>query len=351
MTLWLCARSAQLVRIVRRRGADVVTTRLDDWREVDGLLLPFLATTTRTDAAGVVDPRQSMRIALDRIVVDVEVRDEDFHVPPMTSVARVEDSQTTTIPFDLVNNHIYVDGEVEGHSVRFLVDTGGMNLLTPVAAARLGLVGEGRLSGSGPDERRMDVAIARARHVRVGSAVLDHPVFYVIDLAELPAAEGVDLDGSIGYEMFRRFGVDIDYAGRVLTLTEPAAFIAPVGATPIGFQFDRLTPIVDGMLDGLPMRIMIDTGSRVALTLTAPFVAAHDLVAKYDAAPEAVLGWGVGGAAHLRPARVGRLTVGDIAIDHLAGDLSTRITGSLANPDQSGNLGGGVLRRFTVSFD
>jgi membrane-associated protease RseP (regulator of RpoE activity) len=87
------------------------------------------------------------------------------------------------------------------------------------------------------------------------------------------------------------------------------------------------------------------------LTLHAPFVRAHDLVAKYRAAPDSVVGWGVGGPSRGRPARFGTLQLGDLAVDGIAGDLYTGDKGAFASPDLSANLGGGVLKRYTVAFD
>jgi hypothetical protein len=187
--------------------------------------------------------------------------------------------------------------------------------------------------------------------VRLGDAVLGHPVFYVIDLDPLPAAEGVELDGVVGFEMFRRFRVAIDYRARVLTLTEPAKFTPPAHAKVVPFELSQRIPVVAGTLDGLPVRVSIDTGSRSSLTMHSPFVKEHDLASRYAAAPETVTGWGVGGPARGRPARLGTLQLGDVAIRDIAGDLYLGQKGAFANPDLSGNLGGGVLRRFTVAFD
>ena len=75
------------------------------------------------------------------------------------------------------------------------------------------------------------------------------------------------------------------------------------------------------------------------------------LVEKYHAAPDAVTGWGVGGPARGRPARLGTLKLGDIEIHDIAGDLFTGEKGAFADADVSGNLGAGVLKRFTVAFD
>ena len=134
-------------------------------------------------------------------------------------------------------------------------------------------------------------------------------------------------------------------------LTDPAKFAPPAGAHAVPFELDDRIPIVEGTLDGMPARMSVDTGSRSSLTLHSPFVREHGLVEKYRAAPDAVIGWGVGGPSRGRPARLGMLKLGDLEIPGIAGDLYTGDKGSFANPDLAGNLGGGVFKRFTVAFD
>ncbi|NCT68802.1 MAG: PDZ domain-containing protein [Rhodanobacteraceae bacterium] len=352
LTLWFDAATHRLARVVQAQGQDTATTTFDDWRETDGFTLPFHSVTALTDTAGRTDPRRRTELRIERVTPNVAVADADFAVPEMAATAHIDAAGgVTKIPFELVNNHIYVDGTIDGKPARFLVDTGGVNLLTPTAAKKFGLAAEGKLAARGVGEQEVDLALAHAKEVRVGGAVLAKPVFYVIDLGELPAVEGVEADGLVGYEMFRRFGVTIDYAGHVLTLTEPAKFAPPAGARALPFEQAERIPVVTGTLDGLPIRASIDTGSRASLTLHSPFVREHGLVAKYGADTESVVGWGVGGPNRGRPARFGRLTLGDLAIDGVAGDLYTGDKGSFASPDLSANLGGGVLKRFTVSFD
>ena len=352
LELWFDPSSHLLVRSVQKQGQDTVATRYSDWREVDGLRLPFHVVTERTDAAGRTDPRSTSEVRIDKVTRNVAIADADFSVPAMVATARIEGGGgIARIPFDLVNNHIYVDGAIDGKRARLLVDTGGVNLLTPAAAKKFGLAGEGRLAARGVGDESVDLALAHAGEVRVGDAVLARPVFYVIDLGDLPKAEGVAVDGLVGYEMFRRFGVTIDYAKRELSLAEPARFTPPAGAHVLPFQLADRIPLIDGRLDGRPLRLSIDTGSRVSLTLHSPFVREHDLVARYAAAPAAVVGWGVGGGSRGRPARFGTLQLGDLAIDGIAGDLYTGDKGAFATPDIAGNLGGGVLKRFTVAFD
>ncbi|MBA8887638.1 hypothetical protein FHW12_001852 [Dokdonella fugitiva] len=352
VTLWFDGETHLLARTVQKQGADTATTTFDDWRDVDGVKLPFHSTTFLTDTAGRVDERNRSEIRASKMALNVAVADADFAMPAMTATARIDaPGGVARVPFELVNNHIYARGSIDGKPARFLVDTGGANLLTPDSAKKFGLAGEGKLAGRGVGDELVDLAFAHAKEVRLGDAVLSHPVFYVMDLGKLPAVEGYDSDGLVGYEMFRRFGVTIDYGKRELVLTEPAKFAPPPGAHAVPFELADRIPIVQGTLDGLAARISIDTGSRVSLTLHAPFVREHDLVAKYHAAPDSVVGWGVGGPSRGRPARLGTLQLGDLAVAGVAGDLYTGDKGAFASPDLSANLGGGLLKRYTVAFD
>jgi hypothetical protein len=352
LTLWFNPASGLLVRTMQRQGQDTATTVFDDYREVDGVRVAFHAVTDLTDAAGRTDPRRRSEIRLAKVTLNDAIADTDFAMPAMAPTAHIVDaSGTTRIPFDLVNNHIYANGTIDGKPARFLVDTGGVNLLTPAAAKKFGVMGEGKLAARGVGDQEVDLSLAHAKEVRVGDAVLADPVFYVIDLGDLPKVEGVDCDGLVGYEMFRRFGVTIDYEKRALVLTDPAKFAPPAGASMVPFELDDRIPIVQGALDGVPARMSVDTGSRSSLTMHSPFVREHKLVEKYHASPEAVIGWGVGGPSRGQPARFGTLVLGDLKIPGIAGDLYTGDKGSFANPDLSGNLGGGVFTRFTVAFD
>lgn len=351
LALWFDARG-MLARSVQRQGSDSASTVYDDYRDAGGVRLPFHVVTDVTDAAGRTDPRRRTEMRFERIALDVPVADADFAMPQMSATARIDAAGgVTTIPFELINNHIYVDGRVDGKPAHFMLDTGGGNLLTPAAAKRLGLSSEGKLAMGGSGEDRVDVGLAHAGEVRIGGATLAKPVFYVLDLGQLAAVEGVDADGLVGYEMFRRFDVRIDYAARQVTLAEHGKLAPPPGATALPFTLDERTPIVEATLDGLPLRLSVDTGSRSSLTLDSPFVREHHLLQRYHAERESVVGWGVGGAARGNPARFGTLALGGLKIEGIAGELFTGNKGAFANPELGGNLGGGVLRRFTVGFD
>lgn len=346
LTLWFARDTRRLERIVSRESNATVTTTLGDWRAVEGLTLPFSSVADRGD------PRSRVTVSLAEIKLNPALEVEAFAAPVAQSKSRIVDAGgSTRVPFDLRNHHIYADALIDGHKVRMLVDTGGVNIVTPAAAARLGLKTEGKLAAQGVGEQQADFSLAKASLLKFGGAELEAPVLFVLELADLAQIEGEPIDGILGYEMFHHFGVRIDYAGGTLTLNDPAQFKAPPGATALPFTLADRIPVVEGQLDGLPVKISIDTGSRASLTMHAPFVHRHQLVQRYRGGSEGVMGFGVGGPSRGIPVRMGTLELGGLQIAGIAGDLFTGEKGAFASDAHGANMGSGLLQRFTVSFD
>ena len=110
-------------------------------------------------------------------------------------------------------------------------------------------------------------------------------------------------------------------------------------------------PFVQGSIGGRPARFDIDTGDRMELGVTSPFVAAHNLRAEFARGTSAVTGWGVGGPAHDYMVRLPAMRLGSVEIDDVAAGLSEAKGGALSDPNYDGNVGSGLLRRFVVTFD
>lgn len=350
--LWFDAGSGLLHRLVQPLPVGSTVTVLDDYRVVEGLRLPHRITIDTLDNAGHDDARLRRELRVRRYTVNAAIAADAFNAPSMPTDAYVDTaSGVTRIPFDLVNNHVYVDAAVDGQPARLLVDTGAVNLLTPAAARRLGITSVGRSSIHGAGDNAAELGLAQARHLRIGEAHLPDPVFYVIDLGEQIESMGVHYDGFIGYETFRRFVTTFDYGARVLSFTDPARYQPPADAAALVFEQDDRAPMLSATLDGVAVRLFIDSGSRNSLSLLGPFVRAHGLLEKYQAGTEAVLGWGIGGPSRAAPARLGVLQLGSLQVAGLAGDLMSTDKGALASPHFGALVGGGLLRRFTIGLD
>lgn len=76
-----------------------------------------------------------------------------------------------------------------------------------------------------------------------------------------------------------------------------------------------------------------------------------DFAMPKQATPATVVGWGVGGKATGRIARGGELKIGSVVIDDPVLELSLATRGAGADKHIAGNIGGGILNRFTVTLD
>ena len=114
-------------------------------------------------------------------------------------------------------------------------------------------------------------------------------------------------------------------------------------------MFDGNIVEVDGSYDGIPGRFIIDTGARNSLSLNTPFVEKNRLhVAKGE---EATTGWGVGGPTKSFVMHGGKLRIGGVDVPGPLVLLSTDKGGFDAAAELAGNIGGGILKRFAVTFD
>jgi hypothetical protein len=293
----------------------------------------------------------------ERVVTKVELNprfaDSDFAVPPpprpdytfLTRAGRV------VLPFQFVNNHIYADVRLNGRTFSMLVDTGAANVMTPTTARLLGLkpVGDARVWGAGDFSEA--AAFARVNAVAIGGVQLRNQLFAVVPLESLSDIEGVPFHGMIGYELFKRFIGKIDYEARMLSLMDPAAWNPAGAGIAVPFVFNGTVPEIEGDIDGIPATFDIDTGSRMSVGLHSPFVLKHGLRARFQPSIETVTGWGLGGPSRGTVARVKRLRLGPIPINDVVVDMSRQTQGVLSYAVPAGNIGSGLLRRFTVTLD
>ncbi|HET6438691.1 MAG TPA: aspartyl protease family protein [Anaeromyxobacter sp.] len=336
-------------RVVETEQGRSVTTILSDWREVSGVMLPFSAVKTGASGRSEGD----RRIGWTTATVNGPLSDADFALPaPPSDSGLVREKRETTVPaYGLRAGVPCVDVKLNGKGpFRLVLDTGGMNVVTPALARLLGLEPEGRFAVAGVGEATEDVAVAKVRLVEVGEAFVQNQIFLVYPLDRLAFATSVPVQGMLGYELFQRFGVRIDYAGPAVTLYAPDAFRYDGPGAVVPFVFNGRTPQVEGEIDGIPGTFLIDTGSDGALDIVAPFVRAHDLLARYGARSEQIR-TGVGGLLREYSVRAGALRLGPIEIPTPAAGLAMTNAGALARPGVAGYVGSGLLSRFTVLLD
>ncbi|HEV3077810.1 MAG TPA: aspartyl protease family protein [Thermoanaerobaculia bacterium] len=346
--LWVDAASGLFDRVVETGAVDTRTAFFSDFREVDGVKLPFVTRSTNGDT------RYDQLVTAESIRFNEPIAAGAFAMPapPPSDFSLAGGATSTSVPFELLNKHIYLDVRLGGKGpFRLLCDTGGANIVTPGLAKTLGLKPEGALQGRGVGDKSEDIGLVKVASLQVGGATLRDQVFAVFNLGPLTSAEGAPVNGLIGYEVFKRFVVRVDYEHRTLTLTLPAAFSYHGGGVVVPFKFNEHIPQVAGSIDGIAGAFDLDTGSRASVDLLGSFVEQHGLRERYAPKLEGVAGWGVGGPARAQFARAGTLRLGGLEVSRPPIELTLQTKGAFSDKYVAGNVGGALLSRFNVTFD
>ncbi|HEY5336768.1 MAG TPA: aspartyl protease family protein [Rhizomicrobium sp.] len=345
---WFDAKTHLLSRIVEIQNVSTITTTMSDYRAVDGMEFPGKELINNGDAK--YDQIMTVTKA-----AFVSAQPADAYAAPiviLNDFSIADGAKETTFPFKLLNNHIYANISVNGKGpYQFIFDTGGVNVVTPPLAAELGLKSEGQMQGNGGGAGHMDVGLTKVSSLQLGDATVKDQVFAVLPLNSMSNVEGVGMPGMVGYETFRRFVTRVDYGNGTITLIRPDAFDPKNAGVAVPIRFDGNTIEAPATYNGVPGTFTIDTGARHGLMLNTPFVAAHAQFAKYQNASEAVTGWGIGGATRSHVILGDGLVLGGQTIAKPVVLLSTDTKGDNASNTISGNIGGGVLKRFIVTLD
>ncbi|HEX4301268.1 MAG TPA: aspartyl protease family protein [Rhizomicrobium sp.] len=347
---WFDAKTHLLSRIDERQGGVMTKTTTTNYRSFGGTMQPVDTVISTGDA------KYDQHLTLTKVAF-LAKSDPAIYAPPASAAADFAiagGAHEVTFPFELIANHIHANVMLNGKGpYSFIFDTGGVNIITPAIAKELGVKIEGKAEAHGAGNATMEMGLAHVDELNLGGATIKNQLFVSLALDDMYPANGTHMVGMIGYETFRRFVTRIDYGARTVTLIDPKYYDPKESGTPVHIAFNGNAAVVDGSYDGIPGKFQIDTGARSALTLDAPFVATNNLLAKAPKGVDAVDGWGVGGPSRAHTVRGGILKIGaaGIEIDHPVTGFGTDTAGAFADPSLSGNIGGGILKRFVVTFD
>ena len=275
-------------------------------------------------------------------------------LPPTQQVDDVEfdASQPRLIPFSLIANWIVLSVKINGSECRMLLDSGAPNVISTSAAANLGLDVEGRYAGWGAGKREIIGGETTVARLRIGNLVLHDQTFHVVALPyAFTHGFSPTIEGVIGYEVFLRLVVRIDFQRTTIRFLDPPSFHYHGKGVAVPFYFQEQVPVVAGTVDGLQGAFQIDTGSDGSLSLTSPFVTGNGLISKYSAHIHGFAGEGVGGRENAYFVRARVLDIGGADVPSVVTELLVDTGGIGAAQDIAGFIGTGVLKHFNLTFD
>jgi hypothetical protein len=160
-------------------------------------------------------------------------------------------------------------------------------------------------------------------------------------------------DGILGAGFFRRFVVELDAAGKTITLHNSEQFNYTGKGEIIPLQFRRDTPTVEATIniperEPLRARYEIDSGCDGALCLGHAFVKSNKLD-EAGAHRRESSRRGVGGSVETHETRLPQFQLGASRLDNVEANFFRE--GSPVDDDLAGHIGMGVLREFKVILD
>ena len=273
-------------------------------------------------------------------------------VPTKFTIAGGKSS--TTLPFELIDNRVFLEVHLNGQGrFHFILDTGANGFsLTDATVQTLGLKAEDAGEGSGVGEKTVHISRCRLAQAQLGDlqfADLEAEVFPGGDASNVFGTK--PFDGVVGLELFQHVVVKHDYVRKVLTFSLPDKFNYRGTGLIVPFDRPRQIPVIDAELDGIRGKFGVDTGARSSLLLYTPFVDQNHLREKYSAHLEGVTGWGIGGPVRSLLARAEELKIGNVVVRDLVVRLSTQKQGLTTANAMAGLIGPDVLSQFDVIFD
>jgi len=178
------------------------------------------------------------------------------------------------------------------------------------------------------------------------------------DYLQISKMLGIDVHGILGYELFSRFIVKVDYERNTMTLYKPGNFKIHKRFKPISIAIEDTKPFImcTAKLNensSLDLKLLVDTGASHGLMLNPT---SNDGIKVPDKNVSGLLGFGLGGEITGKISRIETLTIGRYTLPGVIVSFPdpNSYTDSLSDSKftlRDGSVGGEILNRFTVIFD
>src|SRR5215212_10117594 len=263
-----------------------------------------------------------------------------------------------TIPFEVVNNRPIIRVRVNGskETLRFVIDTGaGMCVVSTGAADKIGLkpVARGGLARAVGGVGRFEIVYGFIQTLQIGETKVDRVPVYIRQFFN----DQETVDGYIGLSVLSKYLSTVDYAGRTMTLLRgdararapgpsAGAVEIPIRTTSSGFWSGEMN--IEGM--DKPVNFIIDTGASISVVSQA--LAARSGMDKLAQSGRIRVYGAAGLAENIQTVLLPRVTLGSHARQNVyAAVLDMEPINETSGFEQTGIVGGNVLRHFRVSFD
>jgi hypothetical protein len=269
------------------------------------------------------------------------------------------------IPIEINNNLVVIPVVVNGQlPLKFILDTGVRTaiLTEKVFSDILNLTYTRKYIVGGPGGQKFVQAYV------TNNVSLDLPpgvhgeghALLVLeeDYLELRNYLGADVQGILGYELFSRFIVTIDYDKKELILTRPDKFRPKKRWEKLKISVEDTKPYIVTRVNmrdttTVKVKLMIDSGASHGLILEPD---SNDTIRVPNVHVNSIIGRGLGGVITGKIGRIGAVDLGKFDVKNVIANFpdpnSYMDTLKMSRVvSRNGAIGGEILSRFKVTFD
>lgn len=274
-----------------------------------------------------------------------------------------EGRKRVEIPIEIHNNLIVVPVLLNGMlPLKFIVDTGvRTSILTQKTYTDILNLSYSRkyiIAGAG-GEQLIEAYVTNGVDLQLPGVDGHGHAMLVLgeDYLELRNYLGTDVHGVLGYELFSRFVVKVDYKQKVLTLMTPSKLRVGRKYETIPLTIEDTKPYLVATLtqrngDSKKLKLLVDSGASHSMLLEPRSDTALEVPTN---AFSCTVGRGLGGEIRGKTGRVKELSLGRFKMQEVIAnypDPNSYIdTLKLGRTFRHGTIGGEILTRFTVIYN
>lgn len=273
-----------------------------------------------------------------------------------------EGKERITIPVEIHNNLIVMPIVLNGQlPLKFILDTGVRTaILTEKSYSDiLGLPYARQLTIMGPGEQHFITAyIANNLSIYIPPGIKgDGHSLLVLekDYLELRNVLGVEVHGVLGFELFSRFVVLINYQDKFVEIIDPQFFKPGRKYQKLDVSIEDTKPFVKATVSlskKKELKLLMDTGASHALLLDPESDSDIKVPEKHI---NTVIGRALGGEITGKMGRVSLFDLGSFTLNNVITNYpnpnSYMDTLKASTVKRNGSIGGEVFSRFTVAFN
>jgi hypothetical protein len=272
-----------------------------------------------------------------------------------------ESKKIVKVPFQLLSNLIFVDVNVNGVNLTFLLDTGVAQTvlftLDDTQTVIFDAVEKLPLKGMG-SQAPIDALIARNNKLILPHySDLNHDILIVLNQeVNFSPNVGIPVNGILGYDFFRNYPVEIDYQSKRIIIRKPSAkktkMLRKYQKFPLKIINEK--PYIDVLVKSgkseTLAKVLVDNGNSDALWLFANRTNIIEIPSKNI--PD-FLGRGFSGNIYGKKGRIEYMKLGKYEFKNIITSFPDSVSTQNINNtiDRLGSIGGEVLRRFYQIFD